>query len=393
MAAGFDVDTLVVGAGLVGASAARHLSLDGASGSVAVVGPVEPIDHHRHDGIHGAWHDEGRLTRVIAGDDVWAHLAKESMARYPQIRDDGGSEFHRRSSVLYAFDDAVAYERHRAVAQRMEAVFEEVDVSSHRFPFLRAESGVRGLLETGDAGVVNPRAMVENQLRAAQSRGTTLIRDVVQSLDCEPDAVVAVLGDGRRLRCRRAVVAAGAYVNAFDLLPAPAAVSSIGITAHFFAVDGTLADELADMPGMLWFDDPSGGTFVYSVPPIRYPDGRLWFKIGGHSESGPLPDRAAIDHWHRTDGGDMGFASVERWVAEHLPGLAGRGSHSVGCVITESSSALPVIAEASPGRVVVATGCSGAAAKSCDEIGRIAAVLAVHGEWDTPLDRGLLSGG
>ena len=181
-----------------------------------------------------------------------------------------------------------------------------------------------------------------------------LIRDVVQSLDYEPDAVVAVLGDGRRLRCRRAVVAAGAYVNAFDLLPAPAAVSSIGITAHFFAVDGTLADELADMPGMLWFDDPSGGTFVYSVPPIRYPDGRLWFKIGGHSESGPLPDRAAIDHWHRTDGGDMGFASVERWVAEHLPGLAGRGSHSVGCVITESSSALPVIAEAVADDVVLA---------------------------------------
>jgi glycine/D-amino acid oxidase-like deaminating enzyme len=61
-------------------------------------------------------------------------------------------------------------------------------------------------------------------------------------------------------------------------------------------------------------------------------------------------------------------------------------------VITESASAMPVIAEAVPRRVVVATGCSGAAAKSCDEIGRLAAVLCVHGEWDTPLDRELLSG-
>jgi glycine/D-amino acid oxidase-like deaminating enzyme len=53
---------------------------------------------------------------------------------------------------------------------------------------------------------------------------------------------------------------------------------------------------------------------------------------------------------------------------------------------------MPVIADAVPGRLVVATGCGGAAAKSCDEIGRIAAVLAVHGEWDSPLDRDLLSG-
>jgi sarcosine oxidase len=388
----FDVDTLVVGAGPVGASAARHLSLDRAAGSVAVVGPTEPENPHRHGGIHGAWHDEGRLTRVIAGDDVWAHLAQRSIARYPQIHEQGGHEFHRPGSVLYLFDDADAYERHRAVGQRAGAAFSEVGGDPGRFPYLTMPAGTRALLETGEAGVINPRLLVANQLHAARANGASVIRDVVHALHRESDAVVADLGGGVRLRCRRAVVAAGAYVNAFGLLPRAAPVVSIGITAHFFEVDEALLPDLAGMPGMVWFDDPSGGTFVYTLPPIRYPDGRWWFKVGGHRESGPLSGRNDIDHWHRTAGGDMGFEAVQQWVAERVPVLAGRGRHSVGCVITESPSAMPVIADAVPGRLVVATGCGGAAAKSCDEIGRIAAVLAVHGEWDSPLDRDLLSG-
>jgi hypothetical protein len=40
----------------------------------------------------------------------------------------------------------------------------------------------------------------------------------------------------------------------------------------------------------------------------------------------------------------------------------------------------------------VATGCAGAAAKSCDEIGRLAAVLTVEGRWDSSLDQSLFQG-
>ncbi|MFM7687714.1 MAG: NAD(P)/FAD-dependent oxidoreductase [Actinomycetota bacterium] len=388
-----DVDTLVVGAGPVGSAAARHLSRDADAGSVMVVGPAEPNDHRVHDGVHGAWHDQARLTRVIAGDEVWAHLAQASIARYAEIRDEGGQDFHTPGSVLYVFEHGKGFEQHRGVAQSCGAQFVEIEGDGGgRFPYFRLPPGGRSLLEAGQAGVVNPRAMVANQLRAAESRGATVVRDVVIGLEPEAGGVLARLASGGRLRCRRAVVAAGAYVNSFGLLPEAAPVASIGITAHFFSVDDALADELAGMPGLLWFDDPAGGTFVYSVPPIRYPDGRLWFKIGGHRESGPLADRGSIDEWHRSDGGEMSLEGVRQWVAAHVPALAGHAAHSVGCVITESASAMPVITDPLPGMLVVATGCSGAAAKSCDEIGRIAAVLAVHGEWDSSLDRWVLSG-
>lgn len=392
MATDVDVDTLVVGAGPVGASAARHLSLDPAAGSVMVVGPEEPHRAGQLGGIHGAWHDEARLTRVIAGDDVWAHLARESIARYPRIREDGGREFHRRGGVLYVFDDDATFECHRDVGVRSGAAFTEVGSGSNPFPHVRLPQGSRALLETGEAGVINPRLLVANQLSAAERGGVSVVRDIVRGLTLGGEDVEAALGSGRRLRCRRVVVAAGAYVNSFGLLPRPAAVAAVGITAHFFEVGAAALPELADLPGMLWFDDPDGDAFVYTLPPVRYPDGRWWFKVGGHRESGPLEGRAAIDEWHRTDGGGMGFDAVQQWVAERVPLLAGTGRHSIGCVITEHPSGMPVIADVAPGRLVVATGCGGAAAKSCDEIGRIAAVLAVHGDWDSPLDRQQLSG-
>jgi sarcosine oxidase len=101
--------------------------------------------------------------------------------------------------------------------------------------------------------------------------------------------------------------------------------------------------------------------------------------------------RTEIDHWHRTDGGRSEAAFLRQWVAEHIPELAGREAHSVGCVITETTTTFPIIRDVAP-RVVVATGCGGASAKSCDEIGRLAAVLSTHGRWDSPLDPGLFAG-
>ena len=44
-------DVVVVGAGMLGASAARHLADGGCA--VALVGEGEPADHRVHDGVFG----------------------------------------------------------------------------------------------------------------------------------------------------------------------------------------------------------------------------------------------------------------------------------------------------------------------------------------------------
>ncbi|MEN9644152.1 MAG: hypothetical protein RL238_821 [Actinomycetota bacterium] len=376
-----EVTTLVVGAGPMGASAARHLSLDPAAGDVMVVGPDVG------SAPYGAWHDEARLTRIVANDLVWSTLARESMARYPEIEAAGGIPFHRRTGVLYVHEQPSTFEPQHAVA-----VHHGVDFSVEgpdAYPYLRMPTGTRVIHERGDAGVVNPMALVANQLAGAAANGATVVRDVVTSLEGDGTGVVAHLRSGGAVSAQRVLVAAGAYVN--TVLPEPLPVVSTGITALFFEVDDAAAVELADMPGMLWSVYEPGAPFIYTVPPTRYADGRVWFKIGGYRESGPLHSADEIDEWHRTDGGRLDVERLREWVAEHVPVLAGRDRHAVGCVITDVTGGVPLIANVVPQRLYVASGCAGAAAKSCDEIGRLAAVLTVRDEWASWLDQHLFT--
>ncbi|MGQ3292875.1 MAG: FAD-dependent oxidoreductase, partial [Shinella sp.] len=56
-------DFVVVGRGMMGAAAARHLTKTGAS--VALVGRGEPADWKSHDGVFSSHYDSGRITRTI----------------------------------------------------------------------------------------------------------------------------------------------------------------------------------------------------------------------------------------------------------------------------------------------------------------------------------------
>ena len=84
---------LVIGKGLLGAAAARHLSA--ASQRVALIGPDEPPDRASHQGIFGSHYDEGRITRILDPHRIWALLAQRSIARYREIEARSGAALPR----------------------------------------------------------------------------------------------------------------------------------------------------------------------------------------------------------------------------------------------------------------------------------------------------------
>lgn len=386
------VGTVVIGAGPMGASAARHLAGMPDAGSVMVIGPDAPVSTHAHAGVHGAWHDEARLTRIIANDHVWATLAAESIARYPQIEAAGGIPFHRTQGVLYVHETAESFALQHQVATDLSVEFDDISAEPHRVPFLRLTDGAGLLLEGGGAGTVNPKALVANQLRGAERLGAAVLRHTAIAVDETSSGVVVRTREGATVEADRVLVAAGAYLNSFPFFPSPLPVVSTGITALFFEVAGDVAAALQGMPGILWYPPAGGSHFLYSVPPTQYPDGKVYFKIGGYRESGPLLHEADITEWHRTDGGRMEVEMLKAFVAEHIPVLAGHDAHAIGCVITDTDSAMPMLREVVPGRISVATGCAGAAAKSCDEIGRLAALVATGANWDSSLPKTVFHG-
>jgi glycine/D-amino acid oxidase-like deaminating enzyme len=85
-------DVAIIGAGLFGSAAARHLS--SVSDGVVLIGPAEPRQKSTHQGVFGSHYDVSRLVRGIDPDLTWATLAKHSIDRYRNIEDASGIGFY-----------------------------------------------------------------------------------------------------------------------------------------------------------------------------------------------------------------------------------------------------------------------------------------------------------
>ena len=70
-------DVAVVGRGLIGAAAARHLAESGIK--VVLIGPDEPFDRRASSGPFCSHPDEGRITRVAGRTAIWSQVAARSI--------------------------------------------------------------------------------------------------------------------------------------------------------------------------------------------------------------------------------------------------------------------------------------------------------------------------
>ena len=86
-----DFKAIIIGRGMMGAAAARHLSamIEG----VALIGPSEPVERKNHHGVFASHYDEARITRTFDDNIVWATLAARSLDRYAEIEAKSGISF------------------------------------------------------------------------------------------------------------------------------------------------------------------------------------------------------------------------------------------------------------------------------------------------------------
>ena len=91
-------DVAIIGAGLFGSAAARHLSKN--SDGVALIGPAEPANLHEHHGLFASHYDASRLTRIVDPDLVWGTLAKRSVARYRDLEHRSGIAFYHEVGYM-----------------------------------------------------------------------------------------------------------------------------------------------------------------------------------------------------------------------------------------------------------------------------------------------------
>ncbi|MEU7072156.1 FAD-dependent oxidoreductase [Streptomyces narbonensis] len=401
------VDVVVVGAGMFGAAAAKYLSRAGAD--TVVIGPAEPA---RPDvaalGEFAAHHDESRIARCLGWDLFWGTVDTRSTARYRGIEAESGIGFFtecgsltlvsaalrdRTDAMLRAAeDDAVPVERIPADALRRE------------FPDLAPppmRGGVEGLLERKSAGHLHPRRLVRAQLELAVASGARLRRGTVTAVREDERTgrwQVHVHGEQGtfRVEAAKVLVASGSLINHSGALPAGHALDLQVFTEPnlLFEVAEDRLDRLRHLPTVVTVDPEDTGNdnlSAYLIPPVRYPDGRWYLRIGPAMQPVVRELRTAREtrDWYARQRVTREQADfLTRMTRLLLPGLDPVSVRESCCVVDKTPTRYPYIGPLDArGNLTVAVGGNGHGARGSDEIGRLAASLVLGEPWDFPIPR------
>lgn len=377
-------DFVVVGRGMMGAAAARHLAATGAS--VALVGRGEPADWQKHDGVFASHYDSGRITRTIDQDPDWALLAKRSIARYRAIEAESGIDFYGETGCLISGpaggDFLTAVE---AVAKRyaLEAPLLDRAALRARFPWFDLPESSAGVFEVKGAGYIDPRKLVAAQVACMEKAdGVSILDDALSVTDAGGRAAVA-LKSGGAVTGGRVLVATGGFSRAPGLLPRVPALVVKARTVVLAQLSPEQAEAYRAMPS--WIDESADpADHFYFLPPIVYPDGHSYLKIGGDPTEVAIEEEQAIRDWFRGEGRPEAIVHLKRLLARSIPDLDPVRLVSAPCVTTYTVHGYPYAGFVEGDRVALLTGGNGAAAKSSDEIGRIGADLVIRGKMDEP---------
>ncbi len=379
-------DVAVVGLGLIGSAAVRHLAGSGAS--VVGLGPGEPSVWADHPGPFASHYDSGRITRRIDARREWAVLAVRAIAEYPVIADRSGLEFHVPAGHLFVRDDRAGIAAQLAVAEELAIPIDVLTTEQRRgqLPLLAFPDGWTTIHDGPPAGHIDPRAMVVAQLRVAAVDGAEVRRTTVTALErLGADWVVHAV-DGSSVAARQVLLATGPYPS--DLLAEPLAVSVRPEAVVLAEVSEDEAARLAGMPTVIYLLEDPVLDDTYFVPPVRYPDGRLYLKVGG-SSAGVRPFHTAEEKRTWMSGpADDHLAALRSAVETVLPSVSFRSWQAKPCLISDTPSGFPSVDQIDDGFFVALAG-NGHAAKSADAIGALAAGLVTDGRWSDPdLDQG-----
>ncbi len=103
------------------------------------------------------------------------------------------------------------------------------------------------------------------------------------------------------------------------------------------------------------------------LPPVRYPDGKTYLKIGGDPDDLSLGSLTELQSWFRSGGRDVARAHHARIMKTLVPVIDVSRISIGACVVSKTATAYPFIDFSDDPAIAVLTGGCGAAAKSSDE--------------------------
>eukprot|EP00698_Gefionella_okellyi_P001059 TRINITY_DN10935_c0_g1_i2.p1 TRINITY_DN10935_c0_g1~~TRINITY_DN10935_c0_g1_i2.p1 ORF type:complete len:293 (-),score=47.01 TRINITY_DN10935_c0_g1_i2:475-1353(-) len=204
-----DYDVAVVGAGLVGSAAARHISEDGRC-TVVLIGPQHssvlsstqplPLCTSQMSGnggkhtVYSSSNDVARIARTLDTDTEWTRMAIEAMSRYRDLERESGLVFFSPRPCVVAAPRG--HERIHAMAENARKFQQTFEIlsgleCSARWPMIHLPNDYVALVMEG--GIINPKVMIEAQKRCAIKEGCAIKDDVCVGFEEHHDHVMVRL--------------------------------------------------------------------------------------------------------------------------------------------------------------------------------------------------------
>ena len=384
-------DVIVIGKGMFGAAASRYLSQTGVK--VALIGPDEPADPATHTGVFGAHYDEGRITYHMADDSLWAELDHRSLERFPQLEAVSGIDFYTSQGYLYVASKATdegCFSLWEMLATRFGLTYETLDRQKLRqqFPHLHFAEDCLGLWEKAGGGFFSPRRFIQAMLTLAQRQGLTIIPDRVTDIRTTDHSVTITTETGESYKAQKILLATGAFSSANGLLPRPLALRHKREFVLLADLSPAEANRLKNLPAFVYMVASEQLAELYFLPPIRYPNGRTYLKMGANTLADSYAERVEeVCAWYRSGDSEVMRPAMQAMMQQVVPHLHAEAWPTHRCVITRTAHGRPYIDAVIPDRLYVTIGGNGQGAKAADAIGELAAALILDEVWPEPFER------
>jgi len=367
-------DVIVAGAGGMGTAAAAHLARRGAT--------VLAIDRFAPGHARGSSHGQTRLIRLAYFEHPdYVPLLRRARESWRDLERATGRTLLRECGLLSAGPAAgplVSGTLRSARDHGLEIERLSAGEATARWPAFRIPDDWEAVFERA-AGHLAVEACVRGHADVAVRHGGVIEADHdIRDWRVEGDAVL-VETTRETLAAGRLVLCPGPWAAGLLRLPA-VPFTVLRKSLFWYAPAAWLSEAAAAALPTYAFDTPHG--FFYGFPQLDGRGLKLAEHTGGREVSDPLVVDRAIDPADQ--------AAIERWSADHLPGVSRtRTAHEV-CLYTMSPDHHFVVGlhPAHP-QVAIAAGFSGHGFKFASVIGEVLADLALAGT--TPLPVGFLA--
>lgn len=371
-------DVIVIGRGLFGCPAAKYLQMDGSQ--TLLIGPKEPAasDYNRAK-VFSSHYDSGRVTRKIGKTKDWSRLNAQTQAAFKTIEAQSGIHFFNNEGCLY-ISDLLPDEHFEKVVQyqllpKEENDFEVVEEEKWQalFPFFRFQKPSVAYLEKALSGHLNPRLLIEAQLRIFTQLGGEIVNEVAESVIDRGTYYEVFAAEGQLFKAKKILYATGVFHPFFQFNTPPIPLEIKTETIVLAEVSKEQAEELQSMPSLLYTCKTAIYDEIYAIQPVRYPDDRYYLKLGANlMDDRFLTTIEDIKTWFCSAPLPQQAEELKAMTVELFPTVSFLSFQVKHCIIEYTQSRRPLIDKIGRGQYIC-TGGNGYGAMCSDAMGRLGA--------------------